>query len=192
MLTSINEYLLKRKLYRSIKNKTVNLHYLNGVDLSYMNLSNIDIRGAKLSNSILTGTRMKSTILQGAMLNNAKLSLADLRGANLIYVNFSGADLRGADLCEATLYNANFTRADLRGANLSGVKIDNTTNFMEANMTDVIVDEARLNKSIVAGATIKQMSYYAKLKYNVGYRRHISEYKRINPKKIIPIMPTTK
>jgi hypothetical protein len=188
MLTSINEYLLKRKLYRSIKNKKCDLNNLNGVDLSYMNLSSIDIRGAKLKNSILVGTRMKNIILQGGMLNNAKLSGADLRGANLKYVDFSGADLRGADLCEANLHNAIFTRADLRGVNLSGAKLDNTTNFMEANMVDIIIDEKRFNITINNGATIKQMSFYGKLRYKIGYRKHLS----MNSRKIMPIVPTTK
>jgi len=180
-------YFLKRKLQRGIINKTINLKFLQCVDLSHMNLSSIDIRGAKLNNAILEGANFKNTILLGEVLTKAKLLGANLQGANLIYVDFTGADLRGANMRNTKLANAIFRDADLRGADLTDAKIDVSTNFMQANMENIIVDEDKLNKAVNAGATIKPLKLYDRILYALGFRERFLKDKVPTMKQIVPI-----
>lgn len=180
-------YFLKRKLRRAIVNKIINLNNLQCVDLSHMNLSSIDIRGAKLNNAILENTNFNNTILQGAVMTKAKLLGANLQGANLIYVDFTGADLRGANMRNTKLSNAVFRDADLRGADLTDAKIDNTTNFMQANMKNIIVDESKVNKAINVGAVIKPLNFYGRILYTLGIRKQFLSDKVPTMKQIVPI-----
>jgi uncharacterized protein YjbI with pentapeptide repeats len=180
-------YFLKRKLRRAIVNKTINLNNLQCVDLSHMNLSSIDIRGAKLNSAILENTNFKNTILQGAVLTKAKLMGANLQGANLIYVDFTDADLRGANMRNTSLSNAIFRNADLRGADLTNAKIDISTNFMQANMENIIVDEDKVNKAINAGAVIKPLKLYDRVLYTLGFRDRFLKDKVPTMKQIVPI-----
>lgn len=187
MINKGYEYLSKRRLRRDIINKKADLNSLQEVDLSYMNLSSIDIRGAKLNNSVLERAKFKNTILQGAVLKEAKLLGANLQGANLIYVDFTEADLRGVNMRNVNLYNANLTCADLRGADLTDAKIDYSTNFMDANMKNIIVDEVKLNKAIISGAKIKHLGGYDKMWYMMGFRQQFWRDKARNSKKVFPI-----
>ena len=180
-------YFLKRKLHRAIVNKTINLNFLQCIDLSHMNLSSIDIRGAKLNSAILENTNFKNAILQGAVLSKAKLLGANLQGANLIYVDFTGADLRGANMRNTRLSNTIFKDADLRGADLTDAKIDNTTNFMQANMENIIIDESKVKKAINAGAVIKPLTFYGRIIYMLGIRNRFLKDKIPNMKQIVPI-----
>jgi uncharacterized protein YjbI with pentapeptide repeats len=187
MLATVNAFFIKWKLQRAVVSRTINLNTLQFVDLSYMNLSYIDIRGAKLNNAILERTKFKHTILQGAVLSKAKLLYANLQGSNLSYADFTGADLRGVNMKNVILYKTNFTGADLRGADLTDARIDATTNFMEANMINIIVDENKLNKAITAGAIIKPLRYYDRMLYSIGYRKKFFKDAVSNMKQIVPV-----
>lgn len=180
-MQSICNYIEKRRLCRKIRKKKVNVKFLQGVDLSYMNLSHIDIRGAKMSFSSLIRTNLKNTILQGAVINCAYLQGAVLSGANLIYVDFAGSILCGANLSNANLCNANFNGADLTNANLTDAKIDRTTNFTGAKMINVIVDVERLKIAITTGANIQPMNLIDQVLNSLSFKSY-------NTKKIMPIL----
>ena len=186
MIRKIYSYLSKRKLCKNIRKNKINHNFLCDVDLSHTNLSNIDMKGAKLSRCTLYKTKFKKTILQGAMMNDANLSKANLSDANLSYVNFSKSNLRGANLSNANLYKANFNGADLSYANLSNVKIDNTTDFTNANLTHVIINLDRIKIAHIDGAIIKEISSYDKLLYNLGYEEHSNNLTKIVPMNIVP------
>ena len=181
MIERLCHYLAKRKTIRQIKNKTANLNSLNDLDLSYMNLSNVDMRGAKMRASCLKKTVFKNTILQGATITSANLSGANLSGANLNYVNFSNSDLSGAKLRGARLYKAVFKGANLSCADFTDAKIDMTTDFTNANMTNAIIDINRLNIAITDGTIIQAMNIIDQIFYGLS----IKSYN--NKTKIIPI-----
>jgi uncharacterized protein YjbI with pentapeptide repeats len=183
MIKAFCSYLSKRKLRRQIINKKANLNSLLEADLSYMNLSGIDIRGAKMCASNLKKTVFKNTVLQGAVINSTNLSGANLSGANLSFVNFSGSDLRGANLKGANLYKVNFTGANLSYANFTDAKIDNTTNFTNAIMINVIIDINRLNMAITVGADIQHMNAYDQVLHSLSFK----SYRHLNPEKIVPV-----
>jgi len=180
IIHKISNYIAKRSLCRKIRKKKIDVKFLQGVDLSCMNLSELDIRGAKLEFASLIKTNLKNTILQGAVIKHAYLQGADLSGASLVYVNFSGADLRGAKLIGANLCNADFTGTDLTNANLTDIKIDRTTNFTGAIMINVIVDMERLKVAITTGADIQPMNTIDQLLNSLSFKSY-------NTKKIMPI-----
>lgn len=183
MINAFSSYLYKRNLRRRIINKKANLNVLFESDLSYMNLSEIDMRGAKMRASNLKKTLFKNTALQGAVISSAKLIGANFSGANLSYVNFSNSDMRGVNLRCANLYKADFNNANLSYADLTNARIDVTTNFTNANMTNVVVNINRLNIAITEGAIVKPIGAFDKLLYSLSFK----SYRPLNPEKIMPI-----
>lgn len=79
-------------------------------------------------------TRLRFQSLRGAQLYWAMLQNADLSGCNL-----EGADLRGANLRDVLLVGANLRNADLSRDNLGG-----STSLQGANLTDAVMNRARL------------------------------------------------
>lgn len=187
MLSKLSSHIYKRRLCKKIIRGKISLlsNTVNGLDLSYMNLSKTDIRGAKLRCAILSGTNFTDAILQGSVMEGAMLQNAKFQDANLIYVNFTGANLRGANLRNANIYNTNFTGADLSYADLTGVKVDRTTNFTNANLTKTKLNIEKINLACTTGATITVSSMYERFCYRLGLVSQI----KINPQKILPIVP---
>lgn len=178
----LQNYLSKRKLVRQIKNNTINKAFLNGSDLSYMNLSNVDLSGAKLKNSNLKFARLKNTNLQGADLTKADLSGAILNDANLTYANLSNATVINANFSNSRLYKALFIEADLTDSNLSSVYVDEVTNFSKATMNNVRISERKLLITVTTDAIINiRVSISKKLTDIIGLS------KKYNLRKITPI-----
>ncbi len=101
---------------------------LQGVNLSYTDLTQANLRGSDLSNA-----NLRNADLSGAILVDANLQNADLRGASLI----------GANLVRADMRNTIFEDTHLTGANLTGVDLTKT-DLTLANLHGVILSEARL------------------------------------------------
>lgn len=97
---------------------------LKCADLSAQDLSNRLFIEADLEAVDLTGSNLIKSLFINANLYRALLKGADFSGANL-----TGANLRYADLRGAKLENANLSNADLEGA-----RIDDETNFKNANL----------------------------------------------------------
>ena len=188
MIKAILSYFSKQKHCLIIRNKRCDLKKLQGIDLSNMNLSNIEIRGSKFTNSILNGTKFNTSILQGSMLNNCHLISAKFKESNLTYVNFSNSDLRGANFSNSNLYKTDFTGCNLEGANFTNAKFDITTNFTNANLNNIIVnDNSRINIANINVKNITKMSFTDKLRYKCGIKKFRPNKTALDKRKIIPV-----
>ena len=86
--------------------------FLQGKNLSYLNLAFANLRGLDLS----------ETVFDGANLYRADLRCANLMRANMVGANLCEANMRYADLSLTCLLGANLYYADLHGAsNVSGI-----------------------------------------------------------------------
>ena len=99
---------------------------LIGGDLS--KVSKVDLRKANLH-----GAHLENANLSDIDISNVNLAGADLRNANLSGRDLSTVTLAGADLKGTRLMNANLISADLTDS-----KLDETTNFREANLKDAL------------------------------------------------------
>lgn len=111
---------------------------LEGVSLSYRELSKCNLEGVDLSRADLTqsklmGSKLAGAKLVGAQLGDADLGDADLTGANLGEAMLIKTKLVGAKLDRANLAKANLGGADLTGASLAGA------DFTEANVAGATV-----------------------------------------------------
>ncbi|MDJ0738865.1 MAG: pentapeptide repeat-containing protein [Gammaproteobacteria bacterium] len=98
--------------------------FLEGCDLSRLELVGGDLSGARLAN-----TRLMAAKLSTAKLDRADMRYTDLSGADLSYASMTtsvllGATLRHADLTNADLSGADLSFADLGGARLGGARLD--------------------------------------------------------------------
>lgn len=151
---------------------------LNGVNLIHVNLEGANLweanlEGAIISQSNLVGAQLAKANLQGARLlwtdlQAASLLSADLRGAyiggaNLAHATLWGANLQGAHLEGANLIHASLWRANLQGVDLSNAKIDEHTNFENANLekatwiNGIVCEKGSIGKCIQDG---KEMYVY--------------------------------
>jgi len=181
MLKGVNQ-----QIRREIKRKIYPLKVINGMDLSYMNLSGLDMRGCKICDSNLSGVKMRKTNLQGATITRSDLSNSILIDSNLTYVNFSESNMQGSNMKKAILRKANFTNADLSRSNLHDVLVDNNTNFTLANLTNAIMDEKRIRSSIIEGAIIKPANFYDRFSIYFSRKRRECDGE-IRTNKIVPI-----
>lgn len=131
--------------------------FLDGVDLSGLELAGISMRSADMSGMKLTGANLRVTNLSDSLMYSADLSGADLSSADLAGVQFVGADLTGAKLVDADLRNTALTGADLTGADLS--KADLRDGAADGLGWDEPVVDANLTGANLAGTTL----YYTKL-----------------------------
>lgn len=92
---------------------------------------------ASLRTADLGWANLTKADLGWANLIEADLSGVNLSRANLHTTTLSGADLIEANLTAANLSEANLRGASLRGANLRSVKMNNETDFREAELQGV-------------------------------------------------------
>jgi hypothetical protein len=99
--------------------------FLNGANLSGVNLCQANLFLADLSNATLIMTNLicadlAETDFRDARLFRAVLAFANFSGADLQGANLEEVDLGAADLQGTNLFNTNFDRASLLGTNLFG------------------------------------------------------------------------
>ncbi len=149
---------------------------LDGMDLSYMDLTGINLEGASLIGTNFKGAQLNHSNLAGvkawnASFSNANIIDADLSGAtfwkmeynsgcNLCHMTatFDGASLRDSDLSKTDLTSANlsttyFYDADFSGATMSYVNIQNSY-LVRASITD-----ANLNYANLTGTEIHDIDF---------------------------------
>lgn len=122
--------------------------FLDGANLSHIDLSRVDLSGSSLCNADLTGTDLRRADLSGAHLDHSKLHNAYLRGADLSKVELKEADLTDADLRRAYLHLANLTGAILRRADLSG-----------ADLSDARLNDAFLRDADLVGTNLSDIRW---------------------------------
>lgn len=123
------------------------------VDLSGVNLCNVYLNGSDLSNMNLYKADLSGAKLQGVNLRNADLREANLRNAVLCGANLELANLRNADLGKANLREAVLNRTNLRETNLK------EANFSEAKLTEAFFREADLKETILKGADLSKADF---------------------------------
>ena len=111
---------------------------------SALNIQSIGLSGADLrdihgllqffENIFVPGIDFSSVNLGGIDLQNANLQNINLEGANLQGTEFLDANLQGADLRSTQCGDANFEGANLQGANLRYIRINERTNFQNADL----------------------------------------------------------
>lgn len=126
---------------------------LNGVNLINVNLEWADLWEANLEGAIISQSNLRAAQLAKANLQRARLLWTDLRLANLALADLRGAYIGGANLEHAdlwiahlegahlegtSLYGTWFYRAHLEKADLSNAKIDEHTEFKDANLEEAI------------------------------------------------------
>ncbi len=142
--------------------------YLEGMDLSEIDLQNAcmygavlrfaNLEGANLNRidlrySDLSGTNLDRTELQDALLEGANLSGASLRKSILRYANLKAANLQGTNLVEADLLNAHLIQANLAGTNLWLAK-GAMANFWKANLS-----HSNLEQTDLVGANLSSANF---------------------------------
>ncbi len=115
---------------------------LDGVDLSNANLSRAGLLQASAVEAIFFGARCEGASFNGADLTRAELRAADLIGTSLVDcdltdADFATANLQGTDLTGASVGGTSFHDADLQGAKLRHVDHYATSDWINANITDV-------------------------------------------------------
>jgi uncharacterized protein YjbI with pentapeptide repeats len=121
-------------------------------DLRRASLAGADLFGADLTRANLTGAKLaeadldEAVLTDEALLVSAKFSGATLRKANLDLADasnadFTGAKLNSASLSKSVLRGAVFSGADLSGTTLQYPQLDRGTNFANANLSDIDMDE---------------------------------------------------
>lgn len=122
-------------------------------DLSFANLSGAYLFGSRFSGTRLSGANLSDANIGGAEFIEAVLNnKSSLRGAkgdgqtvfracNMDGTDFSGADLSGTSLAgsrlnEADLSGTRFFRASLSGTSWRGVRIDEHTDFEQADFPE--------------------------------------------------------
>jgi uncharacterized protein YjbI with pentapeptide repeats len=127
--------------------------YLDGTDLTDVNLSEADLTEIRLCGADLIKADLTDADLSGAFLIEADLNKADLSGANL-----SESDLGGADLIEADLTDANLSGAYLGGADMTGTYLKWTdlsgTNLNGANLSGADLSAADARGANLMGADL--------------------------------------
>jgi uncharacterized protein YjbI with pentapeptide repeats len=112
----------------------------------------------KFHGPFLEGINLSYANLSWAKLHAANLSAANLTEASLFFTEFRNANLSGANLSGAGLSGADFYEADLSGANLSGALLYSAhlvrTNLSEANLSRAHLEGAILLKTQLAGADL--------------------------------------
>jgi uncharacterized protein YjbI with pentapeptide repeats len=116
----------------------------------YVPAGTIDFESATLDGFVIPGL----TTLRGRSFRNAIMYWAMMAGANLSGCNFEGADLRGANLSDASLIGANFTAANLGLDNLGGA-----TSLRGADLTNAILDRAKLSGAAFDRRTIFPLGF---------------------------------
>ncbi|KAM1276484.1 hypothetical protein ACFX13_029694 [Malus domestica] len=108
--TDVIKYIHSQKSCRCSSNK----NYLQGVNLSGLNISKLDLSEVNFSS---------------ACLRNVSISGANLQSANFKHVDAEGATFDDANLCGSTFYGANLRGASFVGANLRGASLMGAKNF---------------------------------------------------------------
>lgn len=100
---------LTEESLRAADLRGANLHkaILNGVDLSWMNLTGTNLREAELKNANLVGTNLTKKDLQGAKLSGADLSYTMLVETDFTKANLEGCRVYGASVWDVKLEEAN-------------------------------------------------------------------------------------
>jgi uncharacterized protein YjbI with pentapeptide repeats len=106
--------------------------YLNGV-----NLSQVDLSGANLSNANLEGAILIGADLEGADLSNSHGVNADFSAANLSNANLSESNFQNATFNLTNVSGVNFTFSDMRGASFYLTRSNSSTDWIGAKMTNV-------------------------------------------------------
>jgi uncharacterized protein YjbI with pentapeptide repeats len=142
--------------------------WLEGVDLSGLNLQNACLYGAvlrfaklegaclnraDLRHADLSGANLDQAELEDALLEGSNLSQASLRRAILRYANLKGANLQGTNLIEADLLNAHLIQANLAGTNLWLAR-GNLANFWKANLS-----RSNLEQTDLVGANLSSVNF---------------------------------
>jgi uncharacterized protein YjbI with pentapeptide repeats len=108
--------------------------------------------------------------LYEAPLAKMDLSGFDPRGANLSRANLQGAFLSKADLREANLQNANLENAILEGARLDKARLSWAEGLTEANLRDVVFEEANLTETDLRGAYLSGANLRGTILYQADLR----------------------
>lgn len=160
-----------------MNNVTADRAVFNGSDLSDLvcngstltntkfigvNLSNAQMGDTNFESSVLTQSDFRGASLQRSIFNSATLAMADFSGADCTNAAFQKANMTNVKLSKANgILNIDITGALLVGAilnelDLTTVKIDNQTNFTEAQMESVNLTGQSLDGVNFLQANLKQ------------------------------------
>ncbi|MFG6105406.1 pentapeptide repeat-containing protein [Leptothoe sp. EHU-05/26/07-4] len=122
---------------------------LNGINLTYANLSGVSFPAGFISNANLANANLRKAYLPGVAFKGTELTWADLSDACLLSTYFKNAELqfallRRANLSQAFLTNAWLMKADLRGADLSQALL-NDADLSGTDLRETSLDQTRLD-----------------------------------------------
>ena len=125
---------------------------LRRVSLKGADLTGADLTDADLSEAIAIQAKFDRARLEHALLDKTNFSGATLRRANLSYAeapeaDFSYATLNAAILDHAVLEGTNLKGAILVGAKMREIRLSDTTNLVDADVTEVVLDEESMTKA---------------------------------------------
>ncbi len=155
--TSIYTYLRFGEQYLNLKylkiNQSKEVSRNKRVDLSGANLCNAYLNGSDLSNMNLYKADLSGAKLEGANLRNADLRKASLRGSDLKGANLELSNLRNADLEDADLSGSILNKTNFRETNLKEAK------FYKANLVEAFFRESNLKGAILEGANLSKADF---------------------------------
>lgn len=140
------------------KGKSGERAFLDGYDLSKMNLEHKNFQGASLDRAVFNDANCKFTNFRGAKLRNASFERADLSLANFFSTKLTGTSFRFATLTGAVLENSkvnwvDFHLSSLHKAHLRSSKIRNS-DFTRANLCKTDFENSVLIGSIFHKANL--------------------------------------
>lgn len=140
--------------------------FLQGTDLTELDLRGVsfedaDLRGVRLNGATLTGCNFRGADLQraeatgrGTTFGNALLMDADLEEANFAEARMRGVRFDGAGLVSAAFHDADLSHANFTNASLQDAHLD------RARLTGAVFDQADLANTHFGGARFDEDGEY--------------------------------
>lgn len=151
---------------------------LNELEHYEVNLKNVDLRGTdkpngktKLDNLKFRKSRFLQTDLTLSNLFNTEFDECEFH-----YTNFEKADLLKSNLSHSHIQGAKFNKAYLYGANLSNCTITGNTNFDNADLRNVSLENVKFGSATFDNAQVSE-DFVEQLKlWNISGKRVFDDY----------------
>lgn len=136
---------------------------LNGIDLSFADISGLDLPEASLVNTKFIEASLDSSNFQNSNISLSNLKKVKLRASLLDGVSFIKSDLTEADLSGSSIRRGNFSSATLINIDLSNTVLDeanfNGADLRDANLEGAILFETKFYESNLQGANLKGLDF---------------------------------
>lgn len=145
----------QRKLAKVVEQYKAGKRDFQGVDLSWLDLSNINLAYADLRDANFEYSELSGSIFVGAHLQGANFSNCFYSG-RVVTTNFDNANLVSANFRGAILGNARFRAANLRNAYMPNAALQYAY-FEDADLTNAILSKANLANSTFVNCRLNQV-----------------------------------